>query len=75
MSAGVAKVPFAEIWDISFVGKKRKRHSLDTPLKQAGTNTAKLIHMSVPSVKVQRTFLERLASLKSSRPVVNSVVP
>ena len=31
--------------------------------------------MSVPSDEEQRTFLGRLASLKSNRPVVNSVIP
>ena len=70
MPAGVAKVPFAEIRDISAVGKKRKRHecSSDTSPKQAGANTARFTHTSVPSDEEQRMFLGRLASLKSNRP-------
>ena len=58
------------------LGKKRKKKcSLDIPPKQAGANTAKFTHTSVPSDEEQRTFLGRLASLKSNRPVINSVIP
>jgi hypothetical protein len=80
MPAGVNCVPYAEIKDISFTGKKRKKHdclqdmastedSDDASIKKPKKNQ---IHNATEEDK--KSFLTKLASL-SSKPAVLAVVP
>ena len=81
MPSAIKSVPYSEVRDISFAGKKRKQHQYHIPPPKQDASGVDRDCPPVKRKKVQpsedekASFLMSLASLSNCKPVVLSVLP